>query len=101
MSGTTSDPTDPRLSRGTDTEPRPQAEVYLVLSDEERSRGFIRPVRKTYIHNLCGAATSMGQALAETYAAQPTFYGATYCVKCGLHAGVAEFKWEDGSVVGS
>lgn len=23
---------------------------YLVLSDEERSKGFVRPVRKTYLH---------------------------------------------------
>ena len=37
--GLTSDPTDPRIARGPpDTEPRPQEEMYLVLSEEERPR---------------------------------------------------------------
>ena len=40
---TTSDRNDPRLTRGTDTEPVDQAEAYLVLTDEERARGFVRP----------------------------------------------------------
>ena len=44
----------------------------------------------------------MGLALSETYARNPKFYGATYCVQCSMHKPVAEFTWEpDGSVVGS
>lgn len=46
----TTDPNDPRLKRGADTEPVPQNEVYLVLSEEERAKGFVRPVRATYRH---------------------------------------------------
>ena len=150
--GTTSDRDDPRLTRGTDDGPVPQAEVYLVLSDEERARGFVRPVRRTYVHvgppgpthplrdlteheketvgdperyvkyeqfppsdapsigrfwtqeqldnigNGCGAETRMSQDIAETYAAKPFFYGATYCVRCQRHLPVGkdgEFVWLD------
>lgn len=102
--GLTDDPNDPRIVRGGgDTEPVPQHDVYLVLSEAERAQGFQRPVRRTYVHTRgCGATTTMGQALAETYARDPAFYGATYCVGCSMHRPVAEFDW-DGStdVVGS
>lgn len=101
MAELTNDPTDPRLTRGVDAEPVPQAEVYLVLSDEERAKGFIRPLRRSYTHT-CGASTRMGLELCETYARDPRFYGATYCVGCGMHRPLSEFTWdEDGSVVGS
>lgn len=78
----TSDRFDPRLTHGVDTEPAGMAEVYLVLSDEERAKGFVRPVRRSYVHDTCGAVTTMGVALAETYARNPQFYGATYCAGC-------------------
>lgn len=97
----TDDPNDPKLTRGVDDQPTPQAEVYLVLSDAERAKGFVRPVRRTYVHTVCGCATTMGQVLAETYARDPKFYGATYCVNCQMHKPVAEFRWDDGTVVGS
>ncbi len=74
---------------------------YLVLSDEDRAKGFVRPYRATYVHDRCGSSTSMGQALAETYAVNPAFYGGTYCCACRAHFPVGEFKWEDGDVVGS
>lgn len=89
-----------------------QQACYLVLSDEERAKGFIRPVRKSYIHIKCGAVTTMGQAIAETYARNPKFYGGTFCCNCGKHFPLLEmrndgtfvrnFKWEpdDGTYVG-
>lgn len=98
--GTTDDPTDPRLTRGADTEPREQADVYLVLSDVERAAGFVRPVRRSYLHEVCDEVTTMGQAIAETYARDPAFYGATYCATCRQHLPVGaggEFIWVDGS----
>lgn len=101
MSGTTSDRNDPRLTHGADTEPGPQADAYLVLSAEERAKGFVRPVRRTYVHDTCGRATTMSQDIAETYARNPSFYGATYCVGCRMHLPVNEFKWNDGTRVGS
>lgn len=154
--GLTTDPNDPRLGRGVDTEPRPQNEVYLVLSEAERAKGFTRPYRNAYTHvgppgpqyetrdladdetdrysrygyvkyepyplshargglgrywtqdqldkvgKGCGVSTRMGQALSETYARDPTFYGATYCVGCEKHLPVEEFVWDaDGERVGS
>ena len=47
---TTSDRNDPRLTHGVDHSPQPQAPVYLVLSEEERAKGFVRPVRRSYRH---------------------------------------------------
>jgi hypothetical protein len=152
--GLTTDPNDPLLSHGVDEGPVEQAERYLILSEEEREKGFIRPLRRSYIHvgppgpkyhlrDLdteqrerygpevyvkyevypegegalgkfwtqkqldkvgigCGVETHMGLALCETYARQPSFYGATYCVGCRMHLPVNEFVWaEDGQVVGS
>lgn len=120
--GVTSDPNDPRLTHGSDETPTPQAETYLVLSEDERAKGFVRPLRRSYIHvgvggheidpddptkhgrtgEACGTETHMGLALCETYATEPGFYGATYCVGCKMHRPVAEFVWtEDGQVVGS
>ena len=99
--GTTSDPTDPRLTRGMDTEPADQAEVYLVLSDDERAKGFIRPLRRTYRHATCATTTTMALEIAETYAREPGFYGATYCASCQMHRPLEEFTWLDGSQLGS
>lgn len=141
----TTDPNDPRLSRGGDTEPTKQNEVYLVLSDEERAKGFVRPVRHTYVHvgqkpnqhalrdltddererykefgyvkyeeypatrpngsvgrfwtaedlkSGCDVATTMGQALAETWARNIHFYGFTWCCGCNRHLPVHEFVWD-------
>lgn len=101
---TTDDREDPRLTHGPDEAPAPQAEVYLVLSAEERAAGFVRPLRRTYRHVVCGTVTAMAQDIAETYARQPSFYGSTYCVRCGMHRPVGvegEFEWLDGSLVGT
>ncbi len=92
----TNDPNDPRLTHGVDDHVVPQAEAYLVLSDEERAKGFVRPVRRSYQHLVCGTVTTMAQAIAETYARDPRFYGATYCVACRQHLRVGEqgeFVW--------
>lgn len=140
---TTNDPNDPRLKN---IEASGMQESYLVLSDAERAEGYVRPVRRTYLHvgapvpaNLrdlteeeherydrygyvkfeeypdddgtvtgkfwtenqlnsgCGAATTMGQAIAETYARNPSFYVGTFCASCGDHFPVGafgEFVWD-------
>jgi hypothetical protein len=49
----------------------------------------------------CGGVTTMGQAIAETYARDPHFYSATMCVRCGNHFPVGkdgEFVWVDGAL---
>lgn len=144
----TADPRDPRLR---ETEPSGMQKAYLVLSADERSRGFVRPLRRSYRHAgirprdplrdltpaereryagagyvsyeaygpgadalgrfytaeqlkpPCGSSvTRMADALAETYARNPAFYGSTWCVGCKKHLPVEEFQWvDDGAAVGS
>lgn len=122
--------------------PNGQQRDYVVLAPEERAKGFVRPVRRSYRHvgerpknptrpltaeeharydqygyvafekypgdeavigrfwtakhleSGCGVVTTMGQALAETYARDPKFYDGTFCCGCGTHFPVAEFVWE-------
>jgi hypothetical protein len=74
-----------------------QQKAYVVLSEEERAKGFIRPVRRSYVHEKCGGVTTMGQALAETYATEPEFYSGTFCAICRNHFPVGkngEFVWD-------
>lgn len=135
-----------------------QHSSYVVLCDEERKKGFVRPYRDAYKHvgrSVCGkivrvdptgclggpreiceepfghdgvcvssnravtqheaaelershrkggcnTVTTMGRALSETYARDPSFYGATFCVHCNAHFPVADFVWTaDGAQVGS
>ena len=157
----TTDRNDPKLKEGQKNKTG-QHEIYLVLSEEERVKGFVRPYRDSYVHvgkklerkgtlqsleegleNLsdwakkeytkengwggclkypesespltgrflkqkewdafqngkdyvggCGTLTRMGQALSETYARDPKFYGATFCVGCNKHLPVDEFMWD-------
>ena len=66
---------------------------YVVLSAEERAKGFVRPVRRSYVHRICGSVTTMGLALAETYARDPEFYRGTFCCNCGTHFPLDQFVW--------
>lgn len=93
----TTDATDPRLGHGSDETPRPQNDVYLVLSPEDLAKGFVQPLRDTYRHTACGRTTTMGTVIAATYASNPWFYGSTYCCTCEKHRPLAEFTWLDGS----
>ncbi len=108
-----------------------QHSSYIVLCEEERQKGFVRPYRDAYKHvgslrepaplshdgdtsphtiehqrygertGGCGAVTTMGRSLSETYARDPKFYGATFCCSCNAHFPVAEFVWiADGMQVG-
>jgi hypothetical protein len=130
-----------------------QNEAYIVLSEEERAKGFVRPLRDTYVHvgkvplykgihqmleetdehypkyvavmtvmekedgsflggsyvtqeeldawqnnkmiGGCGTSTTMNsREIVETYARNPSFYGATFCCGCGKHLPVGEFVWK-------
>lgn len=68
--------------------------AYYVLSEDERAKGYQRPVRLAYVHGACGAVTTMSRAIAETYARDPGFYGSTFCVACRDHFPVVEFLWD-------
>jgi len=77
---------------------------YVVLAEEERHKGFIRPVRRTYTHLLCGSDTTMSQTIAETYAREPSFYSGTFCWACRDHFPVGadgDFVWSTGEKVGT
>lgn len=90
---TTDDPNDPGLR---DIQTDGMQRTYLVLSDAERALGFVRPVRMTYKHEVCGTHTTMGRSIAETYARDPHFYDGTFCVGCHAHFPVGEsgqFVW--------
>lgn len=150
---TTTDGKPPRTGYETSGAPAPlnattgQHEAYWVLNEEERAKGFVRPVRCNYKHvgvrpvyptrplteeeeeryrnfgyacfeeypseqnphigrywttqqlnSGCGTVTTMGRAIAETYARDPKYYGATFCCGCGTHLPVGqhgEFVWMD------
>lgn len=149
----TTDPKSPCLN-----EPKGEGQenkCYLILSEEERAKGFVRPVRRTYVHvgrklhykgiwrmldeeekkeypdknyvavmtvilkedgsplggayvtqeefdawksgkriGGCGCETTMAREIAETYARNPNFYGATWCCRCHKHLPVGEFFWD-------
>lgn len=71
-----------------------QQRDYVVLSPEERAKGFVKPVRRSYVHQKCGVETTMGASLAETYARDPRFYSGTFCVSCRAHFPLNEFNWD-------
>lgn len=118
----TTDGRSPAEARASQTNETGQHASYIVLCEDERKKGFVRPYRDAYRHlgvsrrmmsdmneefdgprhGGCGGVTTMGRALSETYARDPGFYGATFCVGCNRHLPVAEFVWTaDGQQVGS
>ena len=70
-----------------------QQKDYVVLAEEERAKGFIRPVRDSYVHKKCGTLTRMSRSIAETYARDPKFYSGTFCCGCRDHFPLEEFVW--------
>lgn len=133
------------------TRPDGQHVDHWVLCETERAKGFVRPVRNSYVHvgppgpkfplidltdeqtrlfgeedyvkfepyplghhgsatgrfwkqeqlnkidKGCGCKTSMPNAIAETYARSPGYYGTTFCCGCGDYLKVGkdgEFVWD-------
>ena len=80
----------------------------MGVSDEERAKGFVRPVRTTYRHVLCGGQTSVPLPIAEIFARDVSAYNGTFCCYCGQQfrltdsEGDPAFLWvPDGSPVGT
>lgn len=71
-----------------------QQKDYVILSSEERAKGFVKPVRTSYFHHKCKTITTMALVIAETYARNPSFYTGTFCVNCQGHFPLAQFQWE-------
>ena len=80
---------------GSHRELRPdgQQKGYVVLGDEERAKGWVKPYRYAYRHLRCGGTTTMGRKLSETYARDPRFYSGTFCANCGSHFSLDQFTW--------
>ena len=73
-----------------------QQKAYVVLSEAERAKGFVRPFRDAYRHLTCGTITTMARSIAETYARDLYFYSGTFCTTCRAHFPVGEdgeFTW--------
>lgn len=73
-----------------------QQKAYVVLTEAERGKGFVRPLRDAYRHLKCGAITTTSRDIAATYARDPTFYSGTFCTTCRGHFPVGEngeFTW--------
>lgn len=86
-----------------------QQKGYVVLSPEERAKGFVKPLRRSYVHAFpsetdrqvgCGGETTMGLAIAETYARNPRFYNGTFCAHCKQHFSLNQFIWGGGELHG-
>lgn len=86
-----------------------QQKGYIVLTQAERAKGFVRPFRDAYRHSKCGKITTMSRDIAETYARDPGFYSGTFCSTCRAHFPIGEdgeFTWyemdgRDGPKVGT
>ena len=76
--------------------PSGQQQDYVVLSESERHKGYVRRYRDAYRHLKCGKITTMSRAIAETYARDPSFYTGTFCSTCLGHFPIGEngeFVW--------
>jgi len=93
------------LTQGRDVNESVEKKASVVLSAQDKVRGFVRPLRLSYIHSTCGSVTTMSDVIAETYARDPKYYDGTYCVGCSMHLPVSQFTWVDtvdtGIVVGT
>lgn len=68
---------------------------YHIHDDADESGPFLRPIRKSYRHILCGAITRISDTVAKNYARNPKHYSGTVCVHCGSVYPVAGFWWQD------
>lgn len=67
--------------------------THEALPERVLRKGFCRPVRSKYTHDLCGKITAISLECAETFAACPRYYTHTYCDECGGYYPVSEFVW--------
>jgi len=62
---------------------------------EEMSPKVGRYWTKEQLDSGCDVVTTMSLPLAETWARDPEYYGATFCCGCNKHLPVGEFVWVD------
>lgn len=79
-------------------ETRPDGQYERHPTVDPTGKKFVRPIRRSYYHLKCKGITTMGYAIAETYALNPSFYGATFCATCKTYFPVGPkgtFVWLD------
>jgi hypothetical protein len=75
-----------------------QNSTHYTLPQEELDKDFVRPVRSSYKHLVCGTVTTMGIKIAQTYARKPDQYTTTWCMSCKAYLPVGadgEFVWDE------
>jgi hypothetical protein len=60
-----------------------------------RSKVFVRPVLRRYVHDGCGSTTIMPKDNAEVMAHNPGAYPVLYCIDCARSFVVSEFFWDE------
>lgn len=55
---------------------------------------YVQPLRDSYVHEKCGATTTMGEKLAKSFARDPNQYVKTFCAGCGGYFTLDEYHWE-------
>ena len=65
-----------------------------MITDTEKARGFVRPIRSVIVHKACGERNVLTDAVAEMYARDPKGNTNALCVACGNYFPVVEFNWE-------
>lgn len=87
-----------------DYEPDPEWVKYEAYPEGSGERGLGRYWTQSDLDKAdkgCGQLTRMPASCAATYAAQPGYYGSTFCCGCGAYfkVGVAgEFVWDMASM---
>jgi len=74
-----------------------QQKGYVVLTAEERAKGFVKPVRGIVYPQGLRLPDEYGTALAETYARNPWFLQRHVCCACGAHFDLNQFHWKTAS----
>lgn len=77
--------------------PRRRAKVTWALSDEDKRKGRLRPLRYVYLHETCGALTKVSVTTAEFMASQPYAFKRAYCAHCRAQFAAGpdgEFTWK-------
>jgi hypothetical protein len=72
------------------------------LTQTEINMGYVRPIRRVFVHSVCGMTTPLGGPLVARFAREPDFLLRVYCQQHGTASNADQFTWaEDSQTVGS
>lgn len=96
--GLTTDPNDPCLKNG--QKETGQNTCYLVLSEEERAKGFVRPYRDAYIHKGKKVETKGELLSLEEGLIEMSDWSKTYYTKENGYAGYLKYPESESPLTG-